>query len=406
MFGPLAGIRVIECGGYLSAPSACYMLGDLGAEVIKVEDRIKGDPVRGMESTFGRGMIMPDGTNILFETANRNKKSITLDLKKAMGKELLYKLVAKSDVFCTNYSLPAIKSLALDYDTLTKHNPKLIYGLATGYGSIGPDSEKRAFDAIAQARSGIMTAVGEPDSPPLQIAGALFDQVTGTILANGIMAALIAREKQGIGQMVEVSLLGSGIHMQAYNLNVTLLRGRSMPKPSRKTLKNPLANHYECGDGKWILLCEAQSDRFWPAFCGAVGLTEIEKDAKFTNAKTRRDNFIELTELLEKTFKTKARAEWLALLESKGQGMAFSPIYDLSELSSDPQVMLNGYITEVDHPTLGKTKMVGFPLKFNKTPAQVSKCAPIFGQHTEEVLMDLLGYGWSDLEQLRTDEVI
>ena len=329
-----------------------------------------------------------------------------MDLKKAQGREILYKLVAKSDVFCTNYSLPAIKSLALDYESLSKINSKLVYGLATGYGSVGPDSNKRAFDAIAQARSGIMTAVGEPDSPPLQIAGALFDQVTGTILANGIMAALIAKEKQGIGQMVEVSLLGSGIHMQAYNLNVSLLRGRSMPKPSRKTLKNPLANHYECGDGKWILLCEAQSDRFWPAFCNAVGLQDIEQSAKFINAKARRDNFIELTELLERTFKTKPRAEWLALLEARGEGMAFSPVYELTELSSDPQVMLNGYITEVDHPTIGKTKMLGFPMKFNKTPAQVSMSAPIFGQHTEEVLMKLLDYSWNDLEKLRNEEVI
>ncbi len=406
MFGPLAGIRVIECGGYLSAPSACYILGDLGAEIIKIEDRIKGDPVRGMESTFGRGMIMPDGTNILFETANRNKKSVTLDLKKAEGKELLYKLVAKSDVFCTNYSLPAIKNLDLGYETLSRYNPEMVYGLATGYGSAGPDSEKRAFDAIAQARSGIMTAVGEPDSPPLQITGVLFDQVTGTILANGIMAALIAKQKQGIGQMVEVSLLGSGIHMQAYNLNVTMLRGQSMPKASRKTLKNPLANHYECADGKWILLCEAQSDRFWPAFCRATGLQHIEKESKFINAKARRDNFVELTALLEITFKTKTRDEWLSLLKNHGEGMAFSPVHGLSELSSDPQVTLNNYIIEVDHPTLGKTKMVGFPMKFNKTPAQVSRSAPVFGQHTEEVLMDWLGYSWHDLEKLRTSEVI
>jgi crotonobetainyl-CoA:carnitine CoA-transferase CaiB-like acyl-CoA transferase len=406
MSGPLNGIRVIECGGYLSAPSACYLLGDLGAEIIKIEDRIKGDPVRGMESTFGRGMIMPDGTNILFETANRNKKSITLDLKKPEGQDLLHKLVAKCDVFCTNYSLPAIKSLNLEFDTLAKYNKLLVYGLATSYGSVGPDREKRAFDAIAQARSGIMTAVGEPDSPPLQIAGALFDQVTGTILANGIMAALIARDRQGIGQSVEVSLLGSGIHIQAYNLNVTLLRGKSMPKPSRKTLKNPLANHYECADGKWILLCEAQSDRFWPAFCEAMGLQNIEKDPKYKDAKARRDNFIELTQTLEKTFITRPRKEWLALLESKGQGMAFSPIRDLGELPDDPQVMLNNYITEVDHPSLGKIKTVGFPMKFSKTPAQVNSCAPVFGQHTEEVFMDLLGYSWEDLARLREKEVI
>ncbi len=406
MTGPLNGIRVIECGGYLSAPSACYMLGDLGAEIIKIEDRVKGDPVRGMESTFGRGMIMPDGTNILFETANRNKKSITLDIKKDKGRQILHSLVAVSDVFCTNYSLPAIKNLDIGYETLKKYNPKLVYGLATSYGSVGPDSEKRAFDAIAQARSGIMTTLGEPESPPLQIAGAVFDQLTGTILSSGIMAALLARDRQGIGQKVEVSLLGSGVHLQAYNINVTLLRGRSMPRPSRKTLRNPLANHYECADGKWLLLCEAQSDRFWHPFCTAVGIESIEKDPKYLDAKCRRDNALELTGLLEATFKTRSRAEWLALLEERGRGMAFAAINNLNELDSDPQVTLNNYITEINHPSLGKVKMTGFPLNFSATPAAVEKTAPAFGQHTEEVLMDLLGYSWDDISELKDEEVI
>ncbi|MCJ7606171.1 MAG: CoA transferase [Dehalococcoidales bacterium] len=406
MNGPLEGIRVIECAGYLSAPSAAYMLGDLGAEVIKIEDRVKGDPVRGMSSTFGRGMIMDDGTNILFETANRNKKSITLDLKKEKGKDILYRLVAASDVFCTNYSLGAIETLKMDYETLKRHNPKLVYGLATGYGSLGPDAQKRAFDAIAQARSGIMTTVGEPDSPPLQIAGAIFDQMTGTVLVNGILAALVARDRQGIGQMVETSLLGSGIHMQAYNINVTMLRGRPMPKPSRKTLKNPLANHYECADGKWLLLCEAQSDRFWHAFCTALGIEDVEKDEKFLDAKTRRDNFIELTETLERVFKTKPRDEWLNILETQGEGMAFSPIMEPAEIGDDPQVLLNGYIEEIDHVHLGKVKMVGTPLKFSATPADNRNAAPNFGQHTEEVIMDILGCSWEDIEELKTGEVI
>jgi crotonobetainyl-CoA:carnitine CoA-transferase CaiB-like acyl-CoA transferase len=406
MPGPLAGIRVIECGGYLSAPSAGYMLGDLGAEVIKIEDRIKGDPVRGMESTFGRGMIMPDGTNILFETANRNKKSVTLDLKKPKGKDLLHRLLTVSDIFCTNYSLPAIENLAIGYETLKKYNPKLVYGLATGYGSLGPDRDKRAFDAIAQARSGIMTTVGEPDGPPLQIAGAIFDQVTGTILANGIMAALIARDRQGIGQKVEVSLLGSGIHMQAYNVNVTLLRGRSMPRPSRQTLRNPLANHYECADGKWLLLCEAQSDRFWHAFCGAVGIEQLEMDAKFATAGDRRNNCLELTGILENTFKTRDRAEWLDILETKGEGMAFSPINDLSEIGSDPQVLVNDYIIDLDHPAMGRVKMTGFPIGFSETPAAVRANAPNFGQHTEEILINILGYSWEEIEKLKEAEVI
>jgi len=406
MPGPLEGIRIIECGGYLSAPSACYILGDLGAEVIKIEDRVKGDPVRGMESTFGRGMIMPDGTNILFETANRNKKSITLNLKSEKGKEILYRLIEISDVFCTNYSLPAIEELNLGYENLRQYNIKLVYGLATGYGSLGPDSWKRAFDAIAQARSGIMTTIGEPDGPPSQIAGALFDQVTGTILAGGIMAALIARDKKGIGQKVEVSLLGSGIHMQAYNVNVTLLRGRPMPRSSKKTLRNPLANHYECADGKWLLLCEAQSDRFWSAFCSAINAPELENDARFSSAKARRENAFELTSILEKIFKTRTRAEWLQILETRGMGMAFSAINELTELTGDDQIMANDYIIDVVHPTLGKIKMTGFPFKFSETPTGVWRTAPQFGQHTEEVLMDLLGFTWEDLEKLKEAEVI
>jgi crotonobetainyl-CoA:carnitine CoA-transferase CaiB-like acyl-CoA transferase len=406
MPGPLSGIRVIECGGYLSAPSAGYMLGDLGAEVIKIEDRVKGDPVRGMESTFGRGMIMPDGTNILFETANRNKKSVTLDLKKPKGMEILHRLVAVADVFLTNYSLPAIEGLDIGYEALKKHSPKLVYGLATGYGSLGPDRDKRAFDAIAQARSGIMTTVGEPEGPPLQIAGAIFDQVTGTLLAGGVMAALIARDRQGTGQQVEVSLLGAGIHMQAYNVNVTLLRGRPMPRPSRQTLRNPLANHYQCADGKWLLLCEAQSDRFWHAFCAALGIEQLEKDARFATARDRRNNCLELTGILENTFKTRDRAEWLDILETKGEGMAFSPINDLSEIGADPQLLLNNYIIDLDHPAMGRVKMTGFPLGFSVTPAAVRGHAPNFGQHTEEILIDILGYSWEEIEKLKEEEVI
>jgi crotonobetainyl-CoA:carnitine CoA-transferase CaiB-like acyl-CoA transferase len=278
--------------------------------------------------------------------------------------------------------------------------------MATGYGLLGPDNEKRAFDTIAQARSGIMCTVGEPDGPPLQIAGAVFDQVTGTLLVNGILAALVARDRQGIGQQVEVSLLGSGIHMQAYNINVTLLRGRPMPRPSRQTLKNPMANHYECADGKWLLLSEAQSDRFWHDFCLALGIENLERDAKFATAKDRRDNFLELTGTLEKVFKTKPRDEWINILQTQGSGMAFSPILEPTELASDPQIMANNYITDVDHPTLGKVKLIGNPIRFSETPAQIKECAPNFGQHTEEVLMNILGYGWEDIEKLKDEEVI
>jgi crotonobetainyl-CoA:carnitine CoA-transferase CaiB-like acyl-CoA transferase len=405
--GPLQGIRVIECAGYLSAPTACYMLGDLGAEIIKVEDRERGDPSRGTSAVFGAAMALPNGENILFETANRNKKSITLDLKKERGKELLYDLVSKSDIFCTNYTQSAIEKLGIDFETLKKHNPKLIYGMATGYGLVGPESTRRAFDSVAQARSGIMYALGgEPDTPPAQIGGPVFDQMTGTLLVYGILAAMVARDRQGIGQQVEVSLLGAGIHLQAYNLNTALLRGRQIPRPSRRSLKNPMANHFECADGEWLLLSEPHADRFWPAFCDALGIQHLEKDEKYADAGRRRENYRELLPIIEGVFRSKTRAEWMRILDEKGGGIADSPVLKPTDLANDEQALQNGYITEIDHPSLGLIKMVGNPVRFSGTPVKVDGYAPNFGQHTEEILLDVCGYDWDSIQQLKDEEVI
>jgi crotonobetainyl-CoA:carnitine CoA-transferase CaiB-like acyl-CoA transferase len=382
------------------------MLGDLGAEIIKVEDRVQGDPVRGMSSYFGGSLFLPGGINILFETANRNKKSITLDLKKEKGKKILYEMVKMSDVFCTNYSRGVCEKLGTDYETLKQYNPKLIYAIATGYGSRGPESGKRAFDPIAQARSGIMYSVGEPDSPPSPINGPVFDQMTGTLLAYGILAALTARERHGIGQQVQVSLLGSGIHLQAYNINIATLRGRPLARVSRKTLKNPLANYFECADGKWLMFSEAQSDRFWHDFCNTLDLGAVEKDPKFATAEDRRKNFLEITCLIEGVFKTKTREEWMKILQAKGGEISFSPILGLDELSSDPQVLENKYISEMEHPTLGQVKVVGIPVEFSETPVRVTGHAPHFGEHTEEVLLNLCGYRWEEIEKLKDEKII
>jgi crotonobetainyl-CoA:carnitine CoA-transferase CaiB-like acyl-CoA transferase len=407
MSGPLKGIRVVECGGYLSAPTVGYMLGDLGAEVIKIEDRVKGDPTRGMEALFGSSMILEGGINILFESANRNKKGITLDLKKEKGREVLCELVKKSDIFCTNFSLSAISKLKIDYESLKQHNPKLIYALATGYGLEGPESHKRAFDSVAQARSSMMYALGgEPDAPPAQIGGPVFDQMTGTLLAYGVLAALASRERTGMGQQVEVSLLGSGIHLQAYNINTALMRGKQIPRPSRHAMKNPMANHYECADGEWLLLSEAQSDRYWHDFCGALGIEHVEKDERFVNALSRRKHFMELTKTIEAVFKTKNRGEWMKILDEKGGGLAFSPVLRPTDLISDVQALQNKYITEINHPDAGPIKVVGNPVNFSGTPVHVDGIAPNFGQHTEEVLLEVLGYDWDKIIELKDAEII
>ena len=405
--GPLEGIRVVECAGYLSAPTAGYMLADLGAEVIKVEDRIKGDPARGMSSLFGAPVYLADGANILFDTANRNKKSITIDLKKERGREILYQLIKVSDVFSTNLSLLAIRNLAIDYETLAGHNQKLVYAIATGFGLKGPENERRAFDTIAQARSGIMYAVGgEPDAPPAQIGGPIFDQMTGTLLAYGIVCALVSRERTGKGQQVDASLLGSGIHLQAYNLNTAFWRGRPIVRRSNKTMKNPLANHYKCADGEWIMLSEGQSDKYWPKFCDALGIGHIERDPRFATAEDRKKNFREATAVIDRAFRTKPRDEWLKILDAKGGGVAFSPVLKPLEVASDPQALENGYVAELEHPSLGRVKTVGNPVGFSGTPGSIEGRAPYWGENTERVLLDLCGFTWEEIEKLREGEVI
>lgn len=407
MSGPLSGIRVIECAGYLSAPTAGYMLGDLGAEVIKVEDREKGDPTRGTSAVFGASMSMPTGENILFETANRNKKSITLDLKKPRGRELLYELVSKADVFCTNFTQSAIAKLKIDYETLKRHNPKLVYGLATGYGLEGPESSRRAFDSVAQARSSIMYALGgEPDAPPAQIGGPVFDQMTGTLLVYAILAALVKKERDGIGQQVAVSLLGSGIHLQAYNINTALMRGKQIPRPSRKAMRNPMSNHFQCADGEWLLLSEPQADRFWPAFCRALGIQHLEKDERFADAARRRENHVAINALVEEAFRAKTRPEWMRILDEQGEGIAYSPVLRPTDLADDRQALANGYVVQIDHPNIGPVKMVGSPATFSETPVEVAGYAPQFGQHTEEVLLEVCGYDWDRIQELRDQQVI
>jgi len=352
-------------------------------------------------------MTLANGENILFETANRNKKSLTLDLKKEKGRQLLYELVSKADVFCTNFTQSAIQKLEIDFETLKKYNPKLVYGMATGYGLKGPESSRRAFDSVAQARSGIMYALGgEPDTPPAQIGGPVFDQMTGTLLVYAVLAALVARDRTGKGQQVEVSLLGSGIHLQAYNLNTALLRGRQIPRPSRRSLKNPMANHFECADGEWLLLSEPQADRFWPAFCDALEIRHLEKDEKYRDAAARRENFRELLDIIEGVFKTRTREEWMKLLDEKGEGIAYSPVLKPTDLAGDPQALENGYIAKIDHPSLGSIKMVGNPVSFSETPVKVDGYAPCFGQNTEEVLLEVCGYDWDKIQELKDAEVI
>ena len=407
MSGPLAGIRVLNWSQFTPS-SAGYALGDLGADVIKIEHPVQGDAYRGMGSMYGSAMSMAGGRHAGFEAANRNQRSITLDLKQEKGREIFYRLVEQSDVFFTNYTLRIAQKLGADYETLSEKNPTLIYASSSTYGPEGSWAERRGFDQTAQARSGLMVVMGERDFPePVQTVSGIADQMGATILVQGILAALVARERQGIGQKIDVSLLGSMLHLQALGVGVASFRGKAWSRHSRKRTKNPLTNHYKCADGKWLLFAEIQADRFWPEFCQALGLSELQDDSRFATAMGgRREHATELIEILDRTIATKSRDAWVSLFEERDVPFAYSPVHDYEEVLADPQVLENGYVVEFDHPAAGKLKMIGHPVRFSKTPAQVVREAPEFGQHTEEILSELDGYGWDEIAALREEGVI
>ena len=407
MPGPLDGIRVLNWSQFTPS-SAGYMLGDLGADVIKIEHPVQGDAYRGMGAMYGEAMSMAGGRHAGFEAANRNQRSVTLDLKQQQGRDILYRLAEKSDVFYTNYTSAVARRLCVDYETLSQKNPVLIYATSSTYGPEGPWSERRGFDQTAQARSGLMYCMGDRDFPePVQTVSGIADTMGATVLAMGILAALVARERQGCGQRVDASLLGSMLHLQTMGLGVTSFRGKSWTRHSRKRTRNPLTNHYQCADGKWILFSEIQADRFWPEFCQALGLEELENDPRFATAMGgRREHAAALIEILDRIMATRTRDEWVQRFEELQVPFAYSPVQDYYEVLEDPQVLANEYVVDFDHPAAGKVKVIGYPIRFSQTPAKVVREAPEFGQHTEEILRELLDFTWEEIGALKDQGVI
>jgi crotonobetainyl-CoA:carnitine CoA-transferase CaiB-like acyl-CoA transferase len=400
---PLEGIRVLDWTIWQQGPVASSMLGDLGAEVIKIEERVGGDPGRGMLRSAG--LDLTGRPNFYFEANNRNKKSMTLDLKKAEAVEIVHQLAERADVFVQNFRKGVAARLGLDAATLRSRNPRLIYASATGYGPEGPDSGEPSFDYLGLARSGIMLACGEPEDPPLAIAGGVADQMGAVMLAFGVLAALLARERTGRGQEVDASHLGSMAWLQGLGLAARTMLGRAIPRQSRRSALNPLWNHYRCADDQWLALGMLQPDRYWAQLCRVIGIPEAATDERFATHMQRMGNATECVALLDEVFARRPRAEWMQTLGAGGDFIV-TIVNTLDDLPDDPQVRANGYVTTFDHPAFGPTQVVGMPVRLSDTPGQIRLPAPEFGQHTEEILIELLGYDWAAVERLRVAEVI
>jgi crotonobetainyl-CoA:carnitine CoA-transferase CaiB-like acyl-CoA transferase len=401
MAGPLYGVKVVEISMFQQGPVAGMRLGDLGADVIKVEPKT-GDPARGMMRIVGADTGLK-GRNFYFESNNRNKRSIVLDMKTKKGMEIFLKLVDKADVFLTNMSIDAPQRMGIGPDKLLKRNPRLIYTHASGWGRQGPDATSLSFDYTGIARSGTMMMCGERGGPPGTLIPGMGDEQGGLMCAWAVTAALYAREKTGKGQLVDTSLMGSLIALHGVNFSAPGILGKEFPRLLRSEAGNPIYNHYQCKDGKWIVIAHLQPDRYWPNVCKAMGIEELEHDPRFSTIEARHDNAKDIVAILDKKFASKTRDEWIEIF--KQENVIFTPVQSASEVFEDPQALDNNYIISVDHPVWGKIKMLGFPWAFHGTPAAVQREAPELGQHTEEILLEM-GYSWEDIGALKSEEVI
>jgi len=405
MSSVLEGVRVLECAGGINGPSTGCMLGVLGAEIIKIEMPGHGAWERGIDALAGTGLQVGEGLSVPMQVFNHSKKSVSLDLTKDKGRELFYQLVAKSDVLITNYHRSAAAKLGIDYETVSKHNPRLIYGSTSALGEKGPENERRSFDFTGQARSGMMYTMGEPGDAPAIMVGAPIDQLGAIMLAFGVLAGIIARENTGKGQKVTTSMAGAAIYMQAFHVGISLLKGGDLSRHCRARNRAPLSNYYKCSDGKWLVLTEAQVPKFWEKFCKVLGIEELINNEKFNTVKAMRENATSLISILDKVFATRPREEWLKMLDEK-VGLACSPVLAVSDLANDRQVIENNYIVDFDHPVLGRIKLPMLPISFSDTPAQVKCRAPELGEHTEEVLIDMCGCTWEQIGELQDQGII
>jgi len=401
--GPLEGIKVIELATWAVVPCACEIMGDWGADVIKIEHPSDGDPTRGWA---GPGWLPPSSpVGIGWIADNRSKRSISLDVSKELGREITYKLVEKADIFASNLQEPSLQRIGMEYEKLKQINSKLIYAHLTGYGREGPNWEKPGYDYSAfWASSGIMSLIGEAGTPPAFQRPAMGDHMATGYLLAGIIAALRARDTQGIGQRVDVTLMGTAMWIADWQTQATLLTNQDAKQVSQKELPNPMFNIYQAKDGRWFMFAMLfLPDRLWPPFCRALGIEHLEHDHRFETTEKRAEHCKELISIIGEIIASKTSKEWAPIFDK--HGLIWAYVHTIKSAIEDPQTEANQFVVEVEHPELGKIKMVNSPVAFSQTPSSPSMPPPLLGQHTENILLEL-GYNWDDIITLKDKGVI
>ena len=396
----LKGIRVIEVGGAFAMPLAGMLMGSWGAEVIHVEPPGRGDLQRHLLAAGMAGWARPHEVNYIWEHVDRNKKSLTVNLKSPEGQKIIHKLVEESDIFLNNLRPYEMEKFDLEYKTLAKRNPRIIYANLTGYGRQGSERNTGGYDSVAfWARSGVMDLMHEADQPPNISRPAYGDSITSQSLLAGVMAALYMRERSGMGQEVEVSLYNSAVFALGTDISGCLISGEDSVRPSQKTMGNPIRNIYPTSDNRWIMLGMTTSQPYWPSFCEVLGLQALIDNPLYATPDTRAENSAELIKIIQNVFLAQTYDYWVDVLSRNK--LIWAPVKTPLEVTQDEQANANDFFGEWNHPTYGKIRMLNNPIKLSKTEAKNRSKAPDLGEHTAEILTSL-GYSPETIEKMKT----
>jgi CoA:oxalate CoA-transferase len=392
---PLSGVRILDLTLIMAGPYCTLILGDLGAEVIKIEKPGLGESSRQMPPHFF------EGQSAYFIAMNRNKKSMTLDLKSDAGKRIFYDLAGKSDVVIDNFRPGVVKKLGIDFDTLKQMNPRIICCSISGYGQTGPFRDRPAFDLVIQARGGIMSYTGEPGQMPVRMGAPMGDLSGGLFASQGILAALYQREQTGRGQRVDISLVDCQTSLLTYRAQFYLV-GKEIAQPvgSGHVSAHPIRAFRT---RTFDVVIDANTESIFAELCDAIGKPEMARDEKFNSRHHRLENKEELYSILEEAFLSKTGEEWLEILEKR---IPIAPINTIDKALVDPQTLSRNMVVEVDYGDNKILNIVGNPIKLSEVEQEVFKRPPYLGEHTEEILRELLNYSPEQIKAIKNGKVV
>jgi crotonobetainyl-CoA:carnitine CoA-transferase CaiB-like acyl-CoA transferase len=392
---PLEGVRVLDLTSVMAGPYCTMVLGDMGADVVKIESFPDGDTSRRFEPQV-------NGESYCFAVLNRNKKSLALDLKHPRGKEIALELAARADIVAENFRPGVVRKLGLDYEAVRARNPALVYASMSGFGQTGPYGRKGGFDIMAQGMSGIMTMTGEPGGRPAKVGIAMNDIASGATALSGILAAYIGRLKSGRGQYLETSLLEAGLAWSFWEFGAYFGGGEIPLATGTRHRRSAPYQAFRTKDG--YVTVGANNDKLWKNFCTLVcGKPEWLADARFATLPARLKNVDALERAIEAVLASATTAEWVAKLDAAG--VPGGPVYRYDEALADPHVVARNMIEEIEHPKIGRMKMMGRPLKSSAELTEIRRPAPWLGQHSAEVLR-ALGHAPAEVERLFAERVV